>query len=413
LLDKISSKKINNEKLIELESLDEDYEPSEYSQNFNYNTLTYPNPSYKEWTNSLCSFNKNNEKKLTFKYKLADAFLGSYLNIKKNKFAFLKKYRWYIRKQYFNNYFLLKKYHIGKSIIKHTNYIANIGNSFYNKDSKVMFNELDTFTKKVFDLKNINMSKSSLIQNLYAFLKSGYKKVLKNKFILEQFLKNINLKIFLEDLNKKNFLSKENFNIKNLKDIFLLFYKNINNNKYKSNTWLLNYNNNGLVQLLEKVLDKTIYINLTNQKSIHLNSDIFTNYLGNKLRNRKNNVMKLLKESISGINFPSFFKLLTRINIIKRKKLLVNKSNVIKNLRYKLVNGIRLEASGRLTRRLTASRAIFKVRYIGTLKNMYSSVKGLSSSMKLGYAKPNVQYTSFNSNTLNGSFGLKGRISNF
>jgi hypothetical protein len=38
-------------------------------------------------------------------------------------------------------------------------------------------------------------------------------------------------------------------------------------------------------------------------------------------------------------------------------------SNIILNsLRYKNVGGIRLEAKGRLTRRLTASRSVFKIR---------------------------------------------------
>jgi hypothetical protein len=73
--------------------------------------------------------------------------------------------------------------------------------------------------------------------------------------------------------------------------------------------------------------------------------------------------------------------------------------------------GVRLEVKGRLTRRFTASRAVFKIRWKGGLKNIDSSYKGLSSVLLRGHAKSNVQYSMFNSKTRNGAFGLKGWIS--
>ena len=73
--------------------------------------------------------------------------------------------------------------------------------------------------------------------------------------------------------------------------------------------------------------------------------------------------------------------------------------------------GVRLEAKGRLTRRFTASRSVFKVKWKGSIKNLDSSYKKLSSVILRGHVKSNVQYTVINSKTRNGAFGLKGWIS--
>jgi hypothetical protein len=73
--------------------------------------------------------------------------------------------------------------------------------------------------------------------------------------------------------------------------------------------------------------------------------------------------------------------------------------------------GVRLEAKGRLTRRFTASRSVFKIKWKGSLKNIDSSYKGLSSVILRGHFKNNVQYSIINSKTRNGTFGLKGWIS--
>jgi hypothetical protein len=94
----------------------------------------------------------------------------------------------------------------------------------------------------------------------------------------------------------------------------------------------------------------------------------------------------------------------------------IDKSNllldfVLNNLKHKNMAGIRLEAKGRLTRRFTASRSVFKVKWRGSLKNIDSSYRGLSSIMLRGHVKSNVQYSLVNSKTRNGAFGIKGWIS--
>jgi len=83
-------------------------------------------------------------------------------------------------------------------------------------------------------------------------------------------------------------------------------------------------------------------------------------------------------------------------------------SNTMDSLKYKSVSGIRLEVAGRLTKRNTAARSVFKLRYKGNIKNTDSSDKGLSTVMLRGHAKSNLQYSMSNSKIRIGSFGLKG-----
>jgi hypothetical protein len=82
--------------------------------------------------------------------------------------------------------------------------------------------------------------------------------------------------------------------------------------------------------------------------------------------------------------------------------------NILNSISNKSISGIRLEATGRLSRRFTAAKSIFKFKYKGSLKNIHSSYKGLSSVILRGHAKSNIQYTNINSKTRNGSFGIKG-----
>lgn len=86
----------------------------------------------------------------------------------------------------------------------------------------------------------------------------------------------------------------------------------------------------------------------------------------------------------------------------------INKSNFLSQINQQVVSGVRFEAAGRLTKRLTAMRAVFKYRYEGSLKNIRSSFNGKSSTILRGVLKSNGHYTLINSKTRNGTFGLKG-----
>jgi hypothetical protein len=73
--------------------------------------------------------------------------------------------------------------------------------------------------------------------------------------------------------------------------------------------------------------------------------------------------------------------------------------------------GIRLEAKGRLSKRYTASRSVFKLDWKGGLKNVDSSFKGLSTVMLRGNVKSNVEYSLLVSKKRIGAYGIKGWVS--
>ena len=52
-------------------------------------------------------------------------------------------------------------------------------------------------------------------------------------------------------------------------------------------------------------------------------------------------------------------------------------------------------------------RAIFKYRYLGSLKDARSSLNGRASTILRGIVKSNSQYILIQSKTRNGSFGFK------
>lgn len=160
-------------------------------------------------------------------------------------------------------------------------------------------------------------------------------------------------------------------------------------------------------------------------KYLHLNSDIFSQSIAIKLKNRKNRLLRVLKKALKLVKLPLLKEnsllspLMETENseennsyVNKYYKQMLGKNNIEKtvldNIKYKTINGVRLEAAGRLSKRLTASRSVFKIKYKGSLKNTDSSYNGFSSVMFRGHVKPNIQYTNIFSKTRIGSFGLKG-----
>ena len=260
--------------------------------------------------------------------------------------------------------------------------------------------------------------------------------------------------------NNKSFISYETKYYKNFirksyrKELLYLYYVKLlsfNNNKFKN--WFLL----GLKKIISKVYQKKVIFNFVNLKYLHLNSDIFSESIAVKLRNRENRLLLVLKKALKLVKIPSFNKLsISEIALNNTYNTFINKykslnvksvvsfmlekndvlhellnnmfpkpsrltihsrtnngleKDVLNSIKYKAVYGVRLEASGRLSKRLTASRSVFKLRYKGGLKNIDSSFKNLSTVMLRGIDKPNVQYTKIFSKTRNGSFGLKGWVS--
>ena len=197
------------------------------------------------------------------------------------------------------------------------------------------------------------------------------------------------------------------------KEMLYLYYNqmlSLNNNKF--NKPFISNKGLGLDSLTSKIYDKKVEFNIVDLKSSHLNSDIFSDSISTKLNDRKKRVLIILKKALTLVKLsPSSLLYKNTNNDVGMTCLADAEENIEKfglnTLKNKAIKGARLQASGRLTRRLTASRSISKLRYKGNLRNLSSYDKKISSVMLRGHVKSNLQYTNVNSKTPNGAYGLK------
>jgi hypothetical protein len=467
------------------------------------NQVMLASPSWKEWNNSIYSYNKNYSKLLVHKDKLVNYLFRSYFNLTKKIFQ-LK------RKRFNHKRFSSNRIFLSNAEIKHTNTNVNITLFIFNKNKnfmkyklkrlqnkwfgkpqyewdnlkrkfvktyvfnvmkfksllynqiKVFFNyivtnvivkmnilfnlskyqNLDSNTK---NLLLISIKKSAIeqekinnnIRNLFMLYFNKRKKLVKKyaswflnkkrkirylkKYLINDDLKRVTRNIYLSLIleNSKNSLNilkqSKYFSILERKNFriykYLCNYQDLIFNKNKFANWFLIYNNFGIINLISKIYNKKVEFNIVNLKSIHLNNDIYSEAIALKLKNRNTKLLRVLKKALFKVKLIRLFDL---CNIDKKTFGYINsKRDVLNSLKYKLVSGARFETSGRLTRRLIASKSVFKFRYVGSLKNIYSSFVGLPSVMLRGYLKSNIQQTVINSKTRNGAFGLKGWTSSY
>jgi hypothetical protein len=301
--------------------------------------------------NSTSVFNNKNKGIV-----MGQSFRKYKLILKKQKSNMLKKLSLSIKrkKRLFN---LIKLYNIIKILLNNKKYNKNILH-------KLILNLIDPYSEMRKEYPKLFVSKL-------------LKKIIKKRFL-------------------KNLISSLYYN-----QMFLF-------NKFKFTYLFLNFKGFGLINIIEKIYNKKVEFNIINLKSIYLNSDMLSESIAIKLTNRKNKLLRILSKALRKVKLPVFHSYL-----LDEPCNYNTKENVLNSIRYKTISGIRFEASGRLTRRLIASRSIFKVRYIGNIKNIYSSYKYISSPILRGYIKSSLQYTLINSKTPNGSFGLKGWVSSY
>lgn len=202
---------------------------------------------------------------------------------------------------------------------------------------------------------------------------------------------------YRSDLSKDNILAEHNESKTRLTNIVL-----------KKSNILLNYRELGIISIIKETLNKTITMKVAALKSVHLNSAILGSAIALKLRDRHNKAIRVLNKAIlCTVRVPSLHTLRTYYYYIEK----VNKFNILSSISQQVVSGVRLEAKGRLTKRLTAMRAVLKVKYVGSLKNISSSLNGIPSSLLRGYVKSNAQLTTINDKTRNGAFGLNTFVS--
>lgn len=362
------------------------------------------------------------------------------------------------------NFMINKKKYGTRKFLKILRY--NISKLLHNKEIGKLYilSVKDRFKLKIKKYDYFNMFKFIKnyyledIKNIVTFFNENEKKL---EFLSNKIIKNVNnmqpeyIKISNQIINESRVLftyickcmyTQKKINLTKTflaKEMTYMRYKQIllfNKFKFKENFLL------PLKRILQKIYKKDIEFNIISLKNYHLSGSILSQIVLSKLKNRKNKPLKVLDNTLKKIRTPILNKrtikpvdiryigvkniiLSNHINKIPNKDILDNflKTNyinklpfntdmdemVIKNTSNKVISGIFLKVSGRITRRITAERSMYKFREVGTLKNVNSSFKGLSSVTLRGNEKPNVENTFLKSKNIIGSFGLKGWVSSY
>ena len=374
-------------------------------------------PTIRDWKNSIYVFNKNTLSIIPVASRFVNKLIKNYLN----SYNLYLEYR--LRKNRLRNKqrrLSTNKIFISNSEFKHTNDKISITLYIYNRQK---FNYLLNLKKRYIRLlkKKIFKKRLQLINNIVL-------NILKKQKIKKNFLTNVlpNYNFYWYISRNDNYYYK-NFIKKSFKKFkyYILHKQLIYINKVKFEYSYLQ----SLIFLVRKLYKKNIEFNIINLKYFFFNSDIFTQPLVLKLNKKRrlfkylNTLKKKIKIKPIKLNERSrYFFDINNLYIFNNNKDITNnllksliKSNNLKkiilcNIKYKRVSGFRLEASGRLTKRYTASRSQHKSIYTGNLENYYSSIKGYPSVVIRGNFKPNLQYTKLSSKTRIGSFGIKGWI---
>ena len=384
------------------------------SERDEYNNIIFYTSSNKEWFSSVYSYNKSYIKSLISNDAVLNKLLRSYCNMLQDKIKILFKRRRDNKIRYSAN-----KIYASRAELKHTNTKLFITLYIYNKQKSsiewyilkilvlVKYRKLIVDGKRGFVPNHINRIPALLKNNFFTFRKWNMAFFKTNNNLIRYFLVNLRRK-YLKLSNIPTYNIRLLKKLVRLQKILFNSLKLLNFNKSKFNSLNLNLRNLGLISLIEKLYYKKVEINLVELRSIHLNSDVFSSAVALKLRDRKNKAVRVLRKAIlQMVRIPDLHTLITFDDNIEA----MNKNNIINTIKQQVVSGVRFEASGRLTRRLTAMRAVFKYRYAGSLKNIRSSFNNKPSTMLRGYVKSNTQYTLINSKTRNGTFGLKGWVS--
>jgi hypothetical protein len=396
--------------------------------------IKYLPPVSKEWKNSIYVFNLNILKNLPSYDININKIIKYYFNLYFNHRFLLKKKKSFLK--YIS--FSFNKIHLSKAEIKHTNNKAILTIYTYNRE-------------KISLLKKIRLIKQSFYQKIQLL-------IFKNKQLLycDNNLLDKNLLDTRDNLNKDIRMYNKKI-IKSLLYNELVLLRNyklrLNLNKYKFEDKLLHR----LKNLIIKYYNKKVEFNIINMRSIILNSDLFTQILTLKLKNKKARIFNIMNFILNKAILPKVNRILEKskkkkiidINLIENKYKNFNISSILStginndlsvllnnlyynvflnnnfykstshkiyeiifhSINYKNLGGIRLEAKGRLTKRNRADRAIYKLKWKGGLKNIDSSYKGISTVNMRGFSESNLEYSIFTSKRRVGAFAVKGWIS--
>jgi len=364
--------------------------------------------SVREWNNSIYAFNKNAINLIPQAAELVNKLIKSYFNLYNLKLERkIRSSRLLRRLRKLSS----NKIYVSNGEFKHTNnkvvitlYLFN--RQKFNLDKKIRKGFYKAWSNQDILNKRLLLLKAKAIQSI----KKWNKKKLVLIDIMESYTKNKQI-LDYNGLSKYIILFYKKLLKKSL-DKYLLhkYYQQlVFINKSKFNYNYLQY----LKKYLEKIYNKNVEFNLVNLRRFYLNSDILSESITIKIRKNRRKLLKFLntlKRKVKVRNKKNIFyqPVLNKLNNVDKKHL---EEVVLRNIKYKHVTGFRLETSGRLTRRYTASRSVSKLRYKGNLLNIDSSYRGLSSVLLKGNLKSNLQHTKLKSKTRIGSFGIKSWIS--
>lgn len=442
-------------------------------------------PATQEWLNSIYAYNKNYSKTLPTAHISLIKILKSYFNLFiRDRVIKIKR-----RISRFKR-FSAKNIFIGKGELKHTNDKAIITFYAYNTEKKFLITKIKKLLKSLYypkyrlknfivsDKKGNNVLSYSRVFTLREFLTwpNQYGLYL---FSITDLINKLSLylsiiveyyTILTKLVETKVLTEKEKFILFNEKVINVYTFKypdfNLYLNKIKyaylenllKLIYILEFNKAKfkktfifeLTRLAQKIYNKEVEFNIINLKKMHLNSDIFTQVISLKLKNRNNRLYRVLKTSLRKVkisndpiiigNFSKYNKDDLLENKIRNNRIstmacfnwknttkdslnnlllsffpmfgLASQGYILKNLKHNKIAGVRIEAKGRLTRRFTASRSVFKMKWKGGLKNIDSSYTKIPTVILRGNVKSNIQYSALSSKNRNGAFGVKGWISN-
>jgi hypothetical protein len=398
--------------------------------------------SNKEWNDSIYLYGSK-DKYLSIQNRLTKNLIKKYMNLR-NPILDEKIGIFYRDKRKISK--LGTQVWLSDIELKHTNDNITINLYIFNRKNNFLIKKLKKSIKNVYlkRLENLKRLKSFIEptkkidnRNLFTYIINFYKK---------KYNGYVNTISQQSNIDNKNRVLNKLYNylylniIKNIftKELYILHIKQnilLNLLKYRTNQLTI------LSKIINKIYNKDVKFNIVSLKSYHLDSKILTDIIATKAKDRKNRIAKLLRVSLLKANISSVKK-----NLIERKRRkadsiqnLVIKNNLklhssdknldgiiydnfynensldtnlnsIKLLKNKKISGLRLEASGRLTKRFTAQRSVFKLKYKGTLKNIDSSYKGMSSSLIRNQFKSSVQYNFSKANNRIGAFGIKGWV---
>jgi len=284
-------------------------------------------PVSKEWKNSICAFNPNNLKNLPAYDLNINSLIKKYFNLYfKQGFAFTPIFLMllYPEDQKSSSSSATKK-KSSKSLLRRMRMHVSM-NKIYVSKAEIKH----TNTKAILTVYTYNREKVSLLKRIKLLRKSFYDKI--NLLIDE----NLEMGWTNDKLMRANKYNKKVI-ASFLKDIILLrnYKLRLNLNKSKFEEKLLYKLNN----LIIKFYNKKVEFNIVNLRSIILNSDIFTEILTLKLKDKKNHILKMMGFILNKVVLPKVNRITEKAHIVKKVD-----SNLLEN-KFKNLNIISILSS--------------------------------------------------------------------